>query len=66
MKQKRKRYSGALKAKVGLEALMGVKTTAQIAREHQVQQERGNSEEDRRDQDAGDLGLDDLVRDEPV
>jgi transposase-like protein len=36
MKQKRKRYSGALKAKVGLEALMGVKTTAQIAREHQV------------------------------
>ena len=36
MKQKRKRYSGALKAKVGLEALMGVKTTSQIAREHQV------------------------------
>ena len=36
MKQKRRRYSGALKAKVGLEALMGVKTTAQIAREHQV------------------------------
>jgi transposase-like protein len=30
------RYSGALKAKVGLEALMGVKTTSQIAREHQV------------------------------
>ena len=36
MKQKRRRYSGALKAKVGLEALMGVKTTSQIAREHQV------------------------------
>jgi transposase len=36
MKQKRKRYSGALKAKVGLVALMGVKTTSQIAREHQV------------------------------
>jgi len=36
MKQKRRRYSGALKAKVGLEALMGIKTTAQIAREHQV------------------------------
>lgn len=36
MKQKRRRYSGALKAKVGLEALMGVKTTSQIAREQQV------------------------------
>jgi transposase len=36
MKQKRRRYSGALKAKVGLEALMGIKTTAQIARDHQV------------------------------
>lgn len=36
MKQKRRRYSGALKAKVGLEALMGIKTTSQIAREHQV------------------------------
>jgi transposase-like protein len=36
MKQKRKRYSGALKAKVGLEAVMGIKTTSQIAREHQV------------------------------
>lgn len=36
MKQKRKRYGGAWKAKVGLEALMGIKTTAQIAREHQV------------------------------
>jgi transposase-like protein len=36
MKRKRKQYSGAFKASVGLEALMGVKTTAQIAREHQV------------------------------
>ena len=36
MKRKRKQYSGAFKAKVGLEAIMGVKTTAQIAREHQV------------------------------
>ena len=36
MKRKRKSYSGALKAKVGLEALMGIKTAAQIAREHQV------------------------------
>ena len=36
MKQKRRRYSGALKAKVGLEAVMGIKTTSQIAREHQV------------------------------
>ena len=36
MKQKRRRYSGALKAKVGLEALMGIKTTSRIAREHQV------------------------------
>ena len=36
MKRKRKQYTGAFKANVGLEALMGVKTTAQIAREHQV------------------------------
>lgn len=36
MKRKRKQYSGAFKARVGLEALIGVKTTAQIAREHQV------------------------------
>lgn len=36
MKQKRRRYSGALNAKVGLEAVMGMKTTSQIAREHQV------------------------------
>ena len=36
MKQKRKQYSGAFKAKIGLEALMGIKTTAQIARENQV------------------------------
>ena len=36
MKQERRRYSGALKAKVGLEAVMGIKTTSQIAREHQV------------------------------
>lgn len=36
MKRKRKQYSGAFKAKVGLEALMGIKTTAQIARENSV------------------------------
>jgi transposase len=36
MKRKRKQYSGAFKAKVGLEALIGMKTTAQIARENQV------------------------------
>ena len=35
-KTKRKRYTGAYKAKVGLEALMGVKTVGQIAREYQV------------------------------
>ena len=35
-KNKRKRYRGAFKAKVGLEALMGVKTVGQIAREYQV------------------------------
>ena len=35
-KAKRKRYSGAFKAKVGLEALMGIKTVGQIAREYQV------------------------------
>jgi transposase-like protein len=36
MKRKRKQYSGAFKAKIGLEALMGIKTTAQIARKNQV------------------------------
>ena len=36
MKQKRKQYSGAYKAKIGLDALLGVKTTAQIARENQI------------------------------
>ena len=36
MKVKRKHYSGAFKAKVGLEALMGIKTVGQIAREYQV------------------------------
>ena len=35
-KTKRKRYSGAFKAKVGLEALMGVRTVGQIAREYEV------------------------------
>jgi transposase len=35
-KTKRKRYRGAFKAKVGLEALIGVKTVGQIAREYQV------------------------------
>jgi transposase-like protein len=33
---KRKRYTGAFKAKVGLEALLGVKTVGQIARDYQV------------------------------
>lgn len=36
MKRKRKQYSGAFKAKVSLEALIGIKTTAQIARENEV------------------------------
>ncbi len=36
MKRKRKQYSGAFKAQVGLEALIGIKTTAQIARENSV------------------------------
>ena len=35
-KTKRKRYTGAFKAKVGMEALLGVKTVGQIAREYQV------------------------------
>lgn len=35
-KTKRKRYTGAFKAKVGLEGLMGIKTVGQIAREYQV------------------------------
>jgi transposase len=35
-KTKRKRHSGAFKAKVGMEALLGVKTVGQIAREYQV------------------------------
>lgn len=33
---KRRRFTGAFKAKVGLEALMGVKTVSQIARNYQV------------------------------
>jgi len=36
MKAKRKRHNPALKAKVGLEALMGIKTVAQIARENNI------------------------------
>ncbi len=35
-KTKRKRYSGVFKAKVGLEALIGVKTVGQIARDYEV------------------------------
>lgn len=35
-KTTRKRYTGAFKAKVGMEAIMGVKTVGQIAREYQV------------------------------
>ena len=36
MKAKRQRHNAAYKAKVGLEALAGVKTVAEIAREYQV------------------------------
>ena len=36
MKRKRKQYSGAFKARVGLEAMMGSKTVAQLGREYQV------------------------------
>jgi transposase len=36
MKAKRLRHQPAFKAKVGLEALAGVKTVAEIAREYQV------------------------------
>jgi transposase/putative transposase len=36
MKAKRKRHSPAFKAKVAMEALIGVKTVAQIARENNV------------------------------
>lgn len=36
MKGKRKRYSGAFKAKVGMEAIVGIKPVGQIAREYQV------------------------------
>jgi len=35
-KAKRKRYTGAFKAKVGLEALKGIKTVGQIAREYEI------------------------------
>ncbi len=35
-KTKRKRHSAAFKAKVGMDAVLGIKTTAQIAREHGV------------------------------
>ena len=36
MKAKQQRHQSAFKAKVGLEALAGVKTVAEIAREYQV------------------------------
>jgi transposase-like protein len=36
MKRKRKQYNGAFKARVALEAMMGIKTVAQLAREYQV------------------------------
>jgi transposase-like protein len=36
MKAKRRRYDGAFKAKVGLEALKGIKTVSQIAKEFEV------------------------------
>ena len=36
MKAKRQRHNDAFKAKVGLEALKGLKTVAEIAREYQV------------------------------
>jgi len=36
MKAKRQRHQPAFKAKVGLEAVAGVKTVAEIAREYQV------------------------------
>ena len=36
MKAKRKRHSGAFKAKVGFEALVGLKTVSQLAREYGV------------------------------
>jgi len=36
MKTKRKRHNGAFKAKVGFEALVGLKTVAQLAREYAV------------------------------
>jgi transposase len=36
MKAKRKRHSAAFKAKVGFEALVGLKTVAQLAREYTV------------------------------
>jgi transposase-like protein len=36
MKAKRTRHNAAFKAKIGLEALMGLKTVAEIARQYQV------------------------------
>lgn len=35
-KTKRRRHTGGFKAKVGLGAILGVKTVGQIAGEHQV------------------------------
>lgn len=36
MKRKRKTYSGAFEAKVGLEAVTGIKTVAQLARDYEA------------------------------
>ena len=36
MKGKRRRFEASFKAKVGLEALKGIKTTSEIARQHKI------------------------------
>ena len=36
MKRKRRQHSGAFKAKVAMDAMIGIKTIAQIAREYEV------------------------------
>jgi transposase-like protein len=36
MKRKRNKYTGVFKAKVGMDAVLGIKTVAQISREYKV------------------------------
>ena len=62
-KTKRKRYTGAFKAKVGLEALMGVKTVGQIARENEIHPVQVTQWKKQLESDASSLFCDKRLKD---